>query len=340
MVQPPTNVRDLSTSAGHRVGALPIIGFSARPVSGSVSVPCVGVGTRVLREVVVLGVSGRLRDVVQDLDRAIELALAESPRGVVCDLSAVLEDADPGAVEVLAAAGRYVRDWPGIPVAVACPNPLVREVLTAHRLGGHLIVTASLFSAVSAVLATSAPAVQGLHLAPHPTAMRASRDFVTRTLLDWRLGRAIRFARLVISELVMSSTVNAGTDLDVSVAWNLGALRLTVRDYSPGFPRQRYSALGLQGRGLAVVSGLSRSIGVLPTTDGGTLVWAVLDATRPGPAPNRRRLPAAAPRESPKFADALGLGGSPFCAEAGPHRTSRRIPRPPNDTPDQPLVHP
>ena len=53
---------------------------------------------------------------VDELDRAIRLALADRPRGVVCDLSAVPEGADPGAVRVLATAGRHVRDWPAIPV--------------------------------------------------------------------------------------------------------------------------------------------------------------------------------------------------------------------------------
>src|ERR1039458_7969661 len=90
---------------------------------------------RVMRQAVVLEVTGRLRDVVEDLDHAIELALAEGPRGVVCDLAAVLEGAEPGAVDVLAGLGRHVRDWPGIPVAVACPDPQ----LAAHPVGGHLI---------------------------------------------------------------------------------------------------------------------------------------------------------------------------------------------------------
>ena len=39
---------------------------------------------------------------------------------------------------------------PGTPVAVACPDRQVRGVRAAYPLGGHLIVTASLFSAVSA----------------------------------------------------------------------------------------------------------------------------------------------------------------------------------------------
>jgi len=235
---------------------------------------------RVLRQVLVLEVVGPLGDVVEDLDQAIQLALADGPRGVVCDLSAVLEGAEAAAVEVLATAGRHVRDWPGIPVAVACPDPRVREALRAHPLGGHLIVTVSLFSAVSAVLATPTLAIQSLHLAPHPTAPRASRDFVTRTLLDWRLNRVIPFASLVVSELVASSSTNAGTDIDLSVVWNLGALRLTVRDHGPALPDQPHPVLDLLGRRLTVVAGLSRAFGVLPTADGGKVIWAVLGAPR------------------------------------------------------------
>jgi hypothetical protein len=88
----------------------------------------VRVRTRAMVQVVVvLEVAGRLRDVVHNLDRAIHLALADAPRGVVCDLSAVPEVAEPGPVKVLATAGRHVRDWPGIPVAG--PDQRVREAL-------------------------------------------------------------------------------------------------------------------------------------------------------------------------------------------------------------------
>src|SRR5665811_1250351 len=242
-------------------------------VSHQATGPQVQLRRRALRQVLVLEVVGSLGDVVEDLDHAIQLALADGPRGVVCDLSAVLEGAEPAAVEVLATAGRHVRDWLGIPVAVACPDPRVREALRAHPLGGHLIVTVSLFSAISAVLATPTLAIHSLHLAPHPTAPRASRDFVTRTLLDWRLGRVIPFASLVVSELVASSSVNAGTDMDLSVVWNRGALRLAVRDHGPALPGQLASAVDLHGRGLNVVTGLSRTFGVLPTSDGGKVVW-------------------------------------------------------------------
>src|ERR1035437_1056297 len=228
MVQPPTDLEDFPTD--RQVGAA--LTPAPFPTQLAADVPAKATGrassrrqvrirTRHSRQVVVVEVAGLLSEVVGELDRAIQLALAEGPRGVVCELSNVAEGTDPDAVEVLATAGRHVRDWPGTPVAVACPDPRVREALRAHPLGGHLILTASLFSAVSEVLATPALAVERLKLAPPPTAPRASRAFVTRTLLDWRLGRVIPFASLVVGELVASSTVYAGTDIELSVVWNL-----------------------------------------------------------------------------------------------------------------------
>jgi hypothetical protein len=237
--------------------------------------------TRPIRQVAVLEVAGRLGDVVEDLDTAIQLALSEGPRGVVCDLSGVSEGAASGAVEMLATAGRHVRDWPGIPVAVACRDRRVRDALAAHPLGRHLIVAESTFSAVSAVLCTPVLVVERLTLAAHPTARRSSRSFVARILKDWELDSVIPFASDVVGQLVASSSANAGTDIDLCVAWNDGALRLSVRDHGPALPGQQDSTRDLQGRGLTVVvAGLSRTFGFLPTADGGKLVWAVLEAPR------------------------------------------------------------
>jgi hypothetical protein len=239
------------------------------------------VRTYAIRQVVVAEVAGRLRDVVLDLDYAIQMALAQGPRGVVCDLSAMLEGAEPVVVEVLATAGRHLRDWPGIPVALACPDPQVREALHAHPLGRHLIVTPSLLSAMTAVLATRTLTVHRKPMAPDPVAPLASRDFITRILLDWRLSPTIPFAGLVISELVANSTMDANTDMEVSITLDRGALRLTVRDHAPALPDQRLTNLDLRRRRLSVVAVLSRAFGVLPTADGGTLAWAVLEAHRP-----------------------------------------------------------
>jgi anti-sigma regulatory factor (Ser/Thr protein kinase) len=286
------------TSTSHALSAdldAHVIPFPARyapyvpaelPASLSPTATQMRVRRNVTRHVVVLEVFGQLSDVVVELDRAIQLALAHGPRGVICDLSGVLKGVEPAALEILATAGHHVRDWPGIPVAVACPDQRVRELLGAHPLGGHLITAESLPSAIDAVLATPYLMVQCLRLAAHPTAPRAARDFVTRTLLDWRLSRVIPFASLVVGELVASSSIHAGTNIDLSVVWDRGGLRLTVADHGPALSGQQNSGSELHGRGLTVVAGLSRSFGVLPTDDGGTVVWAVLEAPRPPPLIN------------------------------------------------------
>ena len=249
-------------------------------VDGPKASPSLRVRTHALRQVVVLEFAGKLGGVIEDLDRSIQLALADGPRGVVCDLSAVYEGAEPGAVELLAKAGRHMRDWPGMPIVVAGSKRRVREVLRVHPLGGHLILAASVPEALSAVLETPLPVVEWQRLAPHPTAPRASRNFVSRTLLDWGLGRLIPSASLVVSELVTNSTIHAGSDVDLSISWDRDALRVTVRDNSFELPRQRFPRFDQNGRGISVVAGLSRAFGVLPTDDG-KVVWAVLNAARP-----------------------------------------------------------
>jgi len=278
----------------------------------------------VLRGVTVVEARGQLGDIADDLDLAIQLALAEGPRGVVCDLSSVVEGVGPVALKVLATAGRHVRDWGGIPVVVASPDRQVRAALAAHPLGGRLVLAESLFSAVTAVLATPVLNIERLRLSSHPTAPRASRDFVTRTLLDWRLGRAIPDACQVISELVSRSSVNAGTDLEVSVSWSLGALRLTVRDHGLALAGQQPDP-DLHGGEPTVVSALARAVGVTPTADGGKVAWAVIEAPRTLPLaglPLAAGVPAS--QRLPLFTDARGLAGMPFCAGSSLRPTTTR----------------
>jgi hypothetical protein len=268
-----------------------------------------------IRQVAVVEVDGRLGDVAGDLDRAIQLALSGGPRGVVCDLSGLDEDPDQVAVGVLATAGRHVRDWPGVPLAVASADPRVRETLRAHPLGAHLIVSESMFMAVSSVLATHPAEIERLRLAAHPSAARASREFVTRTLLDWRLGSVIPFASTVVREIVLSSSANAGTEMELSVAWDKGALRLGVRDHGPALMGQQPSPLDLTGAGLTIVAGLSRAFGVMPASECGKVVWAVLDAPRPKLLTRHLQSgEASVAYDSPIFADGRGLANLPFCA--------------------------
>ena len=160
------------------------------------------------------------------------------------------------------------------------------------------------------------PDVERLQLARHPTAPSASQDFVARTLLDWGLGPLITSASLVVSELVTNATVHAGT-VGLSVAWNLGALRLTGRDNSPDLPPERYSQHDVHGRGLFLVASLSRAVGVLPTADVGK--GHLGRAQRRSAVPtDRPRHPEAAPahQESPILPAPGSAGLPPFPASS------------------------
>jgi hypothetical protein len=164
---------------------------------------------------------------------------------------------------------------------VACGEQRVRDALAAHPLGRYLIVAESMFSAVSAVLSAPVLVVERLTLAAHPTARRASRSFVDRILKNWALDSVIPFASELVGQLVASSSANAGTDIDLSVAWHSGVLRLTVRDHGPVLPGRAPTVPDLQGRGLSVVvAGLARTFGFLPTNDGGMLVWAAVEVPK------------------------------------------------------------
>jgi anti-sigma regulatory factor (Ser/Thr protein kinase) len=244
-------------------------------------------------------------DVVEELDHAIRLALAQGPRGVACDMTRVVEASAPGALRRLASAGRHPRDWPGVPVAVTCLGQRDGQTLRTNLLGGHLMVTASLPPALSAILQAARPAGVTRRLAPHPTAPhptapRAVRDLVSRALVDWRLSQQVPDVCLVVSELVSNAMIHAGTDIDVALAEHRRSVRVAVRDHSPALPVELPGRSDEHGRGLGIVSELASAWGVLPHSDGGKVVWAVFEATaRPERLPRRRRLALATNSERP-----------------------------------------
>ena len=284
----------------HRPLALPtdqLVGASGHPDVDPAAASGRSVRTHTLGRILVLDVAGGLNDVVGDLDLAIQFALAQGPRGVACDLSGVVEVNATGALCTLAATGRHPRDWPGVPVAMAGLNPLAGETLSGKPLGCHLIVSTCLRQALSSVLQAASPALELLRLAPHPTAPRACRDFVTRTLLDWRLSQFIAPAALVVSELVMNAITHAETDIDVSISAHQQQIRVAVRDHSLHPPVGPRSA-DAPRPGLPIVACLSRAWGVLP--DHGRRQGRL---GRPGRFPRPDQMSASRPPSPPSAAE-------------------------------------
>jgi hypothetical protein len=237
-------------------------------------------------EVAVVAGVGPLEDVAADLRRAMLLALAEDPRAVVCDLTGVTDGSDADARMLVAAMGQQARDWPAVPFALPCPHPDLRHLLRQQPLSEHVLLRATVRQAMAAVRRSTPPTTARLELAPRATASRVARDFVSRTCLDWGLAQAIASACLVVSELVANGLRHAVTDMDLVLARHGGVLRLALRDRSSAPLCPLAPDLdGAGGRGLALVGACSRAWGVLPTADGGKVVWAVLDVRAPAALP-------------------------------------------------------
>lgn len=118
---------------------------------------------------------------------------------MVCDLAGGVGGVTAKHAEMLASAGRHPRDWPGVPVALSCPDS---EVHAAAPVAAESTPNPHLFRMPACSLSTVSPAHHG-RAAPRAASRRAQRGaraFVARTCLDWQLRR--RKSHLIAPELV------------------------------------------------------------------------------------------------------------------------------------------
>jgi anti-sigma regulatory factor (Ser/Thr protein kinase) len=228
-------------------------------------------------DVTVLTVAGHLDVVAPELERRLLYALAEEPRGVVCDLSQVVDGVGSNSLGQLDSF-RESLAWPGTPVALASPDAGVRSALRRLAMAEHVMVRSSVDRAHADVAAWPLPTVVRTRLSPRATASREARDIANRACLDWGLRHEMASLSLVVSELVTNALLHATPVIDFSLAHHGTTLRLAVRDRSSRGPRRREpGAEQTTGRGLTLVESLVRTWGVLPTAEAGKVVWAVLD---------------------------------------------------------------
>lgn len=252
---------------------------------------CEGVTASRAGDVEVLRVSGLDDDLAGGVQRAVAMAFAEATRGLVV---AVVEAQAAAALAVHAAAAALAEDWRGLPVVLSCPSAVLRAALQEQEGSRYVAVTETVPLALAAVLASPPPTTARRGLSPHPTSPRAARGFVGSTLLDWQLPERVGAAELVASELVTNAMLHARSPIDLRLAAHEGAVRISVGDAHPDLtsvarppadgPERRIAGVR-SGRGLAVVAALAQRWGVLPTSDGGKAVWAVLDPADAGHEP-------------------------------------------------------
>lgn len=211
----------------------------------------------------------------QDVDHAVQTALAECPQGVVLVLPDSMSDLGEGALEALAPLVARARDWPETPIVIACHDPEVQRLLH-EQLGGSGLRFASSMLAGTAQVADGPQLLRAeVTLPRHPASVGAARRFLGSTCAEWQLERCAEAGSLVVSELAANAVQHTVDQVRVVLVSDGSSLRISVRDQAREAPVTVTADVeSLSGRGLLVVEALSRASGALPTGDGGKVVWA------------------------------------------------------------------
>ena len=116
-------------------------------------------------------------------------------------------------------------------------------------------------------------------LAPEAQSIAAARRFVRGHLGAHGPALLVDDIVLVASELATNAFAHAGTSFTVSLTAFAGTVVLVVKDGSVSWPvRVDARAQDAAGRGVAIVSAVSREWGVVAHGNAGKSVWAAFDA--------------------------------------------------------------
>jgi Histidine kinase-like ATPase domain/MEDS: MEthanogen/methylotroph, DcmR Sensory domain len=130
----------------------------------------------------------------------------------------------------------------------------------------------------SAASSTSADETISEFFLPVPLAIRAVRQFVQSTLVDWGATELLEDAAIVASELATNAVRHARSPFRVSMSRTGSTFKLMVHDGSDDSAQaQPFTADAEGGRGLTLVAALCPAWGTEYVADG-KIVWAELAA--------------------------------------------------------------
>jgi anti-anti-sigma regulatory factor len=213
------------------------------------------------------------------LRMALFKCLMEQPDAVVVDLAG-LTASEPQALSVFSLVSRQAALWPGTPLLLSAPSPVVAGLLAGGGYGRLEVFD----SAEQALLAEPRRRLVSLSevLIPAPGAARRARDMVTEACARWDLPQLIGPASLVTGELVTNAVVHARTMVDVRISRGRRYLIIAVRDGSTALPQLTLTVPQnvAGGRGLMLVNATTRRWGTL-LSDDSKVVWATLPIENP-----------------------------------------------------------
>jgi anti-anti-sigma regulatory factor/anti-sigma regulatory factor (Ser/Thr protein kinase) len=206
----------------------------------------------------------------------LQRVLADRPSFVVVDVSGVTE-ADAGVAQVLVDLRAQASRWPGVSCMLVDEDAGVVARLLSRNGSEVLPRLLSVVAALHASTAAGLPRVARMLLPAEHTSPWRARQFVAEWCREWEIDALAWSATLTASELVTNAVLHSTGSHELALAYRKGALRLSVRDGQGDPPVQlRPGTDDETGRGLNLVRALVDDWGVLPTDEGGKVVWCRL----------------------------------------------------------------
>jgi anti-sigma regulatory factor (Ser/Thr protein kinase)/anti-anti-sigma regulatory factor len=215
-----------------------------------------------------------------DVRSALHKALAGQPLAIVADLTEMTV-VDDTALLVFRTFARTAAQWPGCPVLLCVPDPVLHEHLERLAMDRVAQLHASRRDALAAAEAVPASAQSSQRLPAGVASAVVARQAVRDACAAWQLRPLVDDAELVVTELVSNAVRHAGGDMDLVIALRGGYLWLSVRDGSAELPCRVMPdpETGEGGRGLILLDAVAADWGTTAVPEG-KIVWATLRLRR------------------------------------------------------------
>ncbi|MFE2754666.1 ATP-binding protein [Actinosynnema sp. NPDC059335] len=213
----------------------------------------------------------------RDLRDGLLECAADEPTALVVRLDDGFECATPAFMSVFTTVCQRVAEWPGVPVLLVAETPGHRRSRAAAAVPRFTTLTAALAAAERPP--DHAPDHRAeIRLPASLAGGRLARCFVRDACERWVVAHLVPSAATVATELVENAVRHARSAPVLRLRLNGRALTIAVCDDDPDPPATpAVEPLRPGGRGIMIVSSLSRTWGCYRRPRGGKIVWAVLD---------------------------------------------------------------
>ena len=200
----------------------------------------------------------------------------EEPPAIVVDLAS-MRTTIASLLTVFPTVRDRIRDWPGVPLALAAAQQPLRTLLDVSAVRRFVPTYHSVSDAVDGLDAAPRRHRRQVQLPCEAASARLARQLVERTCQQWGIPATAPAAVVIASELTDNMVHHARSEGWLRLQLRSNRLTVAVADADPRPPELRVPNLRAPGgRGLVLINRLSRAWGTATRLPAGKVVWAVL----------------------------------------------------------------